>query len=142
MTRIPHELRNHSAFVLGPIDVTFNETGMEVEPFLKVASALTMDYILHIAIIAFTSRRLDRLYYPDSCKHNLLMIKTDDAPMKVATSKPSDLHQSPKCREAPSMELLYMQLALSRIINSSGLEKSQAWMMRPNQRRVNGASKT
>lgn len=124
MSPTAHELWNRGAFVLKPIKVNANETEMEVEFFWQAASASTMDDVLPVTTVPSTSRGLDGVYYPDSRKQSLLTIYTEDGPKKVATGHRIIIRTpDPEKLPLPSMELLDMQFALSRIVNLSGAGK-------------------
>lgn len=124
MSPTAHELWNRGSFVLKPIEINANETEMKVEFFWQAASASTMDDVLPVTTVPSTSRGLDGVYYPDSRKRSFLVIYTEDGPVKVATGHRIVIRTpDPGKLPVPSMELLDMQFALSRIVNLSGAGK-------------------
>ena len=124
MSPTAHELWNRGSFVLKPVEINANETEMEVEFFWQAASASTMDDVLPVTTIPSTSRGLDGVYFPDSQKRSLLMIDTEEGPKKIATGhRIIIMTPDPEKLPLPSMELLDMQFALSRIVNLSGAGK-------------------
>ena len=105
-------------------EVNANGTEMEVEFFWQAARASTMDHVLPVTTIPSTSRGLDGVYFPDSQKRSLLMIDTEEGPKKIATGhRIIIMTPDPEKLPLPSMELLEMQFALSRIVNLLGAGK-------------------